>query len=326
LVSQAVPIKPLRFSISGRREPAREPRALNERKIVLPLEPMAGSVIHADIAQWSYPQLGILSATLGGLRHGANAGPARAGHEDHLYFGITLAGRSVAQQRRGEVTLRDGEGVLLSAPEGFTMTHPEQVKFLGLRLSRAVLGTRLNKIDDAMMRVVRRDTPALALLTRYLGIALDDALPATSGLQGLVASHVYELAAMAIGAEDERAVSANALGVRAARLRALKADIVANCDDCELSVSAVAARHGVTPRYVHKLFESEGLTYSGFVLGQRLDRVHRMLTDPQCAGHSISALAFRAGFGDLSYFNRAFRRRYGATPSDIRRYGQYLSH
>ncbi|RVC16943.1 AraC family transcriptional regulator, partial [Mesorhizobium sp. M7A.F.Ca.AU.002.02.1.1] len=24
------------------------------------------------------------------------------------------------------------------------------------------------------------------------------------------------------------------------------------------------------------------------------------------------------GFNDLSYFNRAFRRRYGATPSDVR--------
>jgi AraC-like DNA-binding protein len=87
-------------------------------------------------------------------------------------------------------------------------------------------------------------------------------------------------------------------------------------------VGAVAAPPGVTPRYVHKLFEYEGMTYSGFVLAQRLDRVHRMLTDPRCAGHSISALAFEAGFGDLSYFNRAFRRRYGATPSDIRRYRQ----
>jgi AraC-like DNA-binding protein len=202
------------------------------------------------------------------------------------------------------------------------LTHPAQVTFLGLRLSRAVLGTRLNNIDDAVMRVVRRDTPALALLTRYLGLALDDALPAPSELQGLMASHVYELAAMAIGASGERAVIAHGLGVRAVRLRAITADIVANLADCELNVSAVAARHGVTPRYIHKLFAYEGMTYSGFVLGLRLDRVHWMLTDSRYVGHSISALAFGTGFSDLSYFNRAFRRRYGATPSDIRRYGQ----
>jgi AraC-like DNA-binding protein len=39
--------------------------------------------------------------------------------------------------------------------------------------------------------------------------------------------------------------------------------------------------------------------------------------------HSITAIAFDAGFGDLSYFNRTFRRRYGATPSDIRNGGKH---
>jgi AraC-like DNA-binding protein len=29
-------------------------------------------------------------------------------------------------------------------------------------------------------------------------------------------------------------------------------------------------------------------------------------------------IAFDAGFGDLSYFNRVFRQRYGDTPSGIR--------
>ena len=34
---------------------------------------------------------------------------------------------------------------------------------------------------------------------------------------------------------------------------------------------------------------------------------------------SITEIAYEAGFSDLSYFNRAFRRAHGATPSDIRR-------
>jgi AraC-like DNA-binding protein len=43
-----------------------------------------------------------------------------------------------------------------------------------------------------------------------------------------------------------------------------------------------------------------------------------MLGDPRFVGRTISAIAFDAGFGDLSYFNRVFRRRYGLTPSDAR--------
>jgi AraC-like DNA-binding protein len=54
------------------------------------------------------------------------------------------------------------------------------------------------------------------------------------------------------------------------------------------------------------------------VLEQRLYRAHRTIADPRRADRMISAIAFAAGFGDLSYFNRTFRRRFGMTPSDVR--------
>ena len=47
-------------------------------------------------------------------------------------------------------------------------------------------------------------------------------------------------------------------------------------------------------------------------------RVHRLLMDPRRVNQSIASLAFEVGFGDLSYFNRAFKRFYGATPSEVR--------
>ena len=101
-------------------------------------------------------------------------------------------------------------------------------------------------------------------------------------------------------------------------MHAIKADIVKHLAHGDVSAGALAARHRVTPRYIHKLFESEGMTLSKFVLGQRLGRVHRMLTDIRNVGQTIGALAFAAGFGDLSTFNHAFRNHYGGTPSDVR--------
>src|SRR5262249_5129860 len=53
-------------------------------------------------------------------------------------------------------------------------------------------------------------------------------------------------------------------------------------------------------------------------LAQRLALARRMLTDPRWIGRPISAIAFAAGFADLSHFNRTFRRCFGATPSEIR--------
>jgi AraC-like DNA-binding protein len=62
----------------------------------------------------------------------------------------------------------------------------------------------------------------------------------------------------------------------------------------------------------------DGTTFTDLVLDERLARAHRMLSDPKRSELFISAIAYEAGFGDLSYFNRTFRRRYGASPSDVR--------
>jgi AraC-like DNA-binding protein len=54
------------------------------------------------------------------------------------------------------------------------------------------------------------------------------------------------------------------------------------------------------------------------LLEQRLVRVQRMLLDSRLAARTISDIALEAGFGDLSHFNRAFCRRFGESPSDVR--------
>ena len=95
-------------------------------------------------------------------------------------------------------------------------------------------------------------------------------------------------------------------------------DIVDNLEKRELSITNVALRFSVTPRYIQKLFESDGTTFTEYVLERRLLEANRLLSDSRLAKRSISDVAFKVGFGDLSYFTRAFRRRFGMTPSDVK--------
>ena len=81
----------------------------------------------------------------------------------------------------------------------------------------------------------------------------------------------------------------------------------------------MAKRQKISDSYIRKLFESEGTSFTQYVLARRLGRARRMLTDPRWAERSIASIAFDAGFGDLSHFNKMFKRLYGATPSDVRR-------
>lgn len=129
---------------------------------------------------------------------------------------------------------------------------------------------------------------------------------------------MHEIVSYILGAARDGAAVEKARGPAAARLRAIKADIVENLCSRELTIVSVAERHRVTPRYVRKLFEGDGVTFSEFVLAQRLARARRMLADPRHDAETISAIAFACGFGDLSYFNRVFRRQYAATPTAVR--------
>jgi AraC-like DNA-binding protein len=155
-------------------------------------------------------------------------------------------------------------------------------------------------------------------LTRYVRDIDDLYRSAGAELQRLIVSHVIDLAALVIGASRDGEAVAEKRGLAAARLAAVKADVGARIGECSLSLAAVARRLKITPRQIQRLFAGEGTTFSEFVLDQRLVRAHGLLIESQRSGRSISTIAFEAGFGDLSYFNRTFRRRYGATPSDIR--------
>jgi AraC-like DNA-binding protein len=173
-------------------------------------------------------------------------------------------------------------------------------------------------LDERAIRLIPSATGSLKLLTGYLRAILSDEALTSPEMSRVVVSHLHDLIALSIDATRDHAVTADSRGVRAARLQAIKADIAANLAEGSLTIADIAGRQGVTPRYVHKLFESEGMTYTQFVLGQRLERAYRMLRDGRFGTRSITSIAYDVGFGDLSYFNRAFRRRYNATPSDIR--------
>lgn len=208
--------------------------------------------------------------------------------------------------------------MLLSAADIGHFTYTSAPQILAVSLPRATLEPLLQDFDAALVRAVPAQNEAVRLLVRYLGMLLD--MPALAGqeLRCLAGTHVCDLLAVALGATRDAAQAGEARGVRAARLHAIKVDVVADLGRADLSVTHVAKRHQVSPRYVQMLFEAEGTTFSQFVREQRLERAHRMLTDPRLPNRPISAVAYAAGFGDLSNFNHAFRRRYGASPSDVR--------
>lgn len=88
--------------------------------------------------------------------------------------------------------------------------------------------------------------------------------------------------------------------------------------DPSLSLTDIAAKENVSTRYLQKLFESAGESFSHHLRLRRLERCRADLADPLYSHLSISDILFRWGFNDAAHFSRAFRNQYGKSPRDYR--------
>ena len=195
-------------------------------------------------------------------------------------------------------------------------------RFVTFRVPRAAMASLVPDLEFAVARRIPVSNAALKLLVDYLQSFRNTKALATPELRHVAVTHTYDLLAVALGATRDATEIAYSRGMRAARLQAAKAFIMRQTVRHDLSAASVAVHLGVTPQYVHMLFESEGLSVTNFIGEQRLTHAHRMLLDPRMKERTISAIAFAAGFSDLSHFNRSFRRHFGKTPSDTRRANQ----
>jgi len=197
-----------------------------------------------------------------------------------------------------------------------TVTAPAN-DMLTLQMARETLATLVPALDDRISASPTVAATGLGLLFHYAAGLFDQSALAPA-MPALAARHLSELAALVIGAETDRREASALGGLRAARLAAAKSTILAMLDRPDLSAALVAARLGVSSRYLHMLFEEDGRTYGAFVKEQRLARAFRALIDPRQHGRRIIDIALETGFGDVGTFNRAFRRHFGQTPSDAR--------
>jgi AraC-like DNA-binding protein len=279
--------------------------------------PPIDAPVHFDLALNPFP--GLLAAW-GDLRapskRSSREVAAQTGDEGALHF--ILRGAHRIEQKGRDILLGAGEGVFTSCSDPSTMVHGSSSEMLVLRFPKAGLSRLVDGLNDRWLRRIPGDLPASRLLRGYLTRAWEEQALGGPDVQHLLVTHVYDLMAVIMGATRDAAAVAQERGMQAARLHAVKQDIDRNLAQQDLSIAALAARHRCTARSIQRMFEQEGITFTEYLLAQRLALAYRLLSNPRRGTEKISAVALDCGFGDVSYFNRAFRRRYDAAPSDVR--------
>jgi len=91
---------------------------------------------------------------------------------------------------------------------------------------------------------------------------------------------------------------------------------LAECRDGQVSLKAVAASVNLSPCHFCSVFKKQtGLTFSQYRTRQRLEKARELLSD---GDRRVSDVAFESGFESIPYFNRAFRREFGCSPTEFR--------
>jgi AraC-like DNA-binding protein len=292
--------------------------AFGRHIIRIEIEPKSSDPFEAEASLWAAPGLRAHWSTYKGPGHLRRTRELIASTDECIALLIDRQGAISWSQNGTDVQLARSSAVVVLHSEPADMVFP-RAGYMAVMAPHRAIAPLTKNLGIRAPRYIPPGSEAVALLPTCLRLLKRTSISSDPQVVDLSVRYVYDLMALALGPTRDAAEVANKRGLRAVRLEAVRADIAANLTTRDLSVAAVALRQRVTPRYIHMLFESEGTTFSQLVLAERLVYAHRMLLDPRHAHQSITAIAFASGFGDLSHFNHAFRRRYGATPSEVRR-------
>lgn len=238
---------------------------------------------------------------------------------DNIMIHMPRSGGYTMQQTGGE-TVECVPGMIYVDPNevaGHVRFRADMTDAFYVSVPRAVLAP----VQAALGRSMRRGhvlTPQWQIFTRYAQALHDTAAGLSPADLARCVEHVHDLALMAFGATAGPARIAAGRGLRAARLHAIKADIDRHLTSPDLRPGWMAARHGISDRYLRALFAAEQTSFGDYVANRRLTLAHRMLRDPAQAHQTITGIALSCGFGDVSWFNALFRRRFGNSPSAVR--------
>jgi AraC-like DNA-binding protein len=238
--------------------------------------------------------------------------------DDSLLVMLLLDGCAYQAQFGDQYRLNAGQAVICDSGYPGALDVVDRSKLLILKIPRGSLGARVPHVSRFAGIRLDGDPVARRLLSGYLSGAFDLDFSGSEPTARLLQDHVIDLVALALGSGGETAAFTKSRGAQAIRRVALLREIEVSSADPAFDASIAASRLGITVRYVHHLLEATGRSFSEHLLDRRLMQIERLLCDPREAQRRIADIAFEGGFGDLSYFNRMFRRKFGTTPTDVR--------
>ncbi|HEU4649903.1 MAG TPA: helix-turn-helix domain-containing protein [Croceibacterium sp.] len=242
---------------------------------------------------------------------GNEAGAGRATPSIQLVYARKGALRTRMGGKR--FTVRPGEFVLLDNTRFYQMEMDSAHEAVDLMMPLGWLDRYLPDPGALLGRPVSARSGWGAPRGSLLETRAED-IDETPLPRPMIAEQVGTLLTLATGFHEPATESRHRGQLARQILRRIETDFA----NPELSPEGLAGELGISKRYLQQLLAGSGTSFVQELTATRLDRASDMLSDPRGRGLTVGEIAFRCGFLDPGYFARAFRKRFGRTPSEWR--------
>jgi AraC-like DNA-binding protein len=187
---------------------------------------------------------------------------------------------------------------------------------LSLVIPRPLLAPLLLQPDSQAGRILKRDRPLTRLMVEYLRTLQSLAHGLTPQQELSCLEPTLTLLATVL---NEDVGEAGAAAAAPALLTRVKREIE-QCLRSNFTVLDLCRRLGISRTVLYRLFEEQG-GVRAYVQERRLRRCAEALLSPLQAHRRIYEIAYEWGFSNEAHFSRAFRQRFGLSPSEARSAG-----
>jgi AraC-like DNA-binding protein len=222
---------------------------------------------------------------------------------EQFLVATSLGGTQRIEQGERSTVFSTGELSSWDSSHPFSVTHLDTFDLLLMVVPRALLGPRRDAICS--QTAARLDGTLAAPFFANVWRELDHG--------GLESEEDVAEAIVALVRSLHPAAHAGTRLPGGALLPQIKAYIDAHLDDLELGPERIARAHFISTRYLHKLFEGEGV--SDRIRRRRLEMCRR---DLLATDEPIALIARRWALVNPAHFSRVFRAAYGCSPSELR--------
>ncbi|WP_246755876.1 helix-turn-helix domain-containing protein [Bradyrhizobium sp. CCBAU 53338] len=283
----------------------------------LEIEPFSASSFSARLSTLDRGELKVSFLLAPGQSATRSMMGIRKAPVETFFLNIHLHANGFVEHRDGVSQINAGEAVLIDAMQPYRINYRDPFRAACIQFPQSWLRERgESNLDSSIARRLPRDTGAPRVLAAAVETLIESNVP---GSKDDISVELFldVLSTSLKGAECGNGPLAAGVAMRAGLLRRYLAQTYR--EEC-LTPAIAATALGWSVRNLHKICQDSGTSFGKMLLNMRLAASAQKLVSAKQGQQQISELALECGFRDISHFCRAFKQRYGLSPS---RYALY---